>query len=84
VFKKYKVRFVARGFSQKERVKHEETSTLFIIYAYIGPVIPIYSEIKWTIHHMDVNIAFLNGVIGEGVYIEKPQAFKVHGRESHV
>ena len=33
---------------------------------------------------MDVNTAFLNGVIEEEVYIEKPQGFEVYGRESHV
>jgi hypothetical protein len=33
---------------------------------------------------MDVNIAFLNGLIEEEVYIEQPLGFEVHGRESHV
>jgi len=33
---------------------------------------------------MDVKIAFLNGVIEEEVYKEKPQGFLVHGKESHV
>jgi len=33
---------------------------------------------------MDVNITFINGVIEEEVYIEKPQGLEVHGNESHV
>jgi hypothetical protein len=33
---------------------------------------------------MDVNTAFLNGVIEEEVYIEKPQGFVINGKESHV
>jgi hypothetical protein len=33
---------------------------------------------------MDVKTTFLNGIIEEEVYIEKPQGFEVHGRESHV
>jgi hypothetical protein len=32
---------------------------------------------------MDVKTAFLNGVIEE-VYIEQPQGFVIHGKESHV
>ena len=33
---------------------------------------------------MDVKTAFLNGFIQEEVYIEQPQGFEVHGKESHV
>jgi hypothetical protein len=33
---------------------------------------------------MDVNTSFLNGVIEEEVYIEKPQGFEVSPRETHV
>jgi hypothetical protein len=32
----------------------------------------------------DVKTAFRNGVIDEEVYIEKPQGFEVHPRETHV
>ena len=33
---------------------------------------------------MDVKTVFLNGFIQEEVYIEQPQGFEVHGKESHV
>eukprot|EP00253_Pinus_taeda_P035352 PITA_35352 len=38
----------------------------------------------WKIHQMDVKTTFLNGFIQEEVYIEQPQGFEVHGKESHV
>jgi hypothetical protein len=38
---------------------------------------------RWMIHQMDVKTTFLNEIIEEEVYIEQPQGFEVHGRESH-
>jgi len=40
--------------------------------------------VGWNLHHVDVNTAFLNGVIKEEVYIEQPQGFEIHARESHI
>jgi hypothetical protein len=38
----------------------------------------------WSIHQMDVETTFLNKFIKEEVYIEQPQGFEVHDRETHV
>jgi hypothetical protein len=81
---KYKARFVARGFSQIEGVDYEETFAPVARYTSIRAVISIAAEMGWRIHQMDVKTTFLNGIIEEEVYIEQPQGFEVHGRESHV
>jgi hypothetical protein len=39
---------------------------------------------RWRIDYMDVKTTFLNRIIEEEVYIEKPQGFEVHGGEFHV
>lgn len=39
---------------------------------------------SWNLHQVDVNIAFLNGVIEEEVYIKQPKGFETHGKESHI
>jgi hypothetical protein len=74
---KYKARFVARGFSQKEGVDYMETFALVSMYTSIRVVISLASVMGWKIHQIDVKTTFLNGVIEEEVYIEQPQGFEV-------
>ena len=81
---KYKARFVAHGFSQKEGIDYEETFALVARYTSIRTIIALVAKMKWNLHQMDVKIAFLNGVIEEEVYIEQPQGFEVEDRKSHV
>jgi hypothetical protein len=81
---KYKARFVARGFSQKEGIDYEETFAPVAIYTSIRTIIALAAKMKWKLHQKDVKIAFLNGVIEEEVYIEQPQGFEVEDRKSHV
>jgi hypothetical protein len=47
---KFKVRFFARGFSQKEGVDYGDTFTLVTRYASIRDVISIASIMKWRIY----------------------------------
>jgi hypothetical protein len=72
---KYKERFVAHGFSQKEGIDYEETFSPIARYTSIITIISLVAKIKWKLHHMDVKKKFLDGVIEEEVYIEQPQGF---------
>ena len=81
---KHKDRFVARGFSQKEGIDYDETFAPMARYTSIRTIIVISSAMGWKLHQMDVNIAFLNGIIKEEVYIEQPERFIVHEKDSHV
>ena len=78
------MRFVARGFSHVEGVDYEETFAPVARYTLIRSIISIAAEMGWKIHQMDVKTTFLNGFIQEEVYIEQPQGFEVHVKESHV
>ena len=53
-------------------------------YTSIRTIIALAAKMKWKLHQMDVKTTFLNGVIEEEVYIEKPQGFEVEDRKSHV
>ena len=81
--KKYKARFVACGFSQKEGIDYKETFAPVARYTSIRSIIAIAAAKSWKLHQMDIKIAFLNGVIEE-VHIEQPKGYEIHERESHV
>ena len=68
---KYKEIFVACGFSQKEGIDYEETFAPISRYTSIISVLALAVVMKWKIHQMDVNTAFLNGVVEEEVYVEQ-------------
>ena len=80
---KNKVRFVVKGFSQKEGIDYEETFAPVARYSSIQTIISLAAKMGWRVHQMDVKTVFLNGVIEE-VYIEQPEGFDVEDRESHV
>ena len=67
---KYKARFVAKGYAQKEGIDYEETFAPVARYTSIRSIISLAMYMGWDIHQMDVKTAFLNGVIEEEVYIE--------------
>ena len=39
---------------------------------------------EWKIHEMDVKTTFLNGELKEEVYIEQPEGFVAHNKETRV
>ena len=47
-------------------------------------ILVLAAVMNWKIHQMDVNTTFLNGVVEEEVYVEKPLGFETHDRKSHV
>ena len=77
---KYKERFVARGFSQKEGVDYEETFAPIARYTSIRTTLAIAAKMGWKLHQMNIKTTFLNGVIEEEVYVEQPQGFETHDR----
>jgi hypothetical protein len=81
---KYKARFVAHGFSQKEGIDYEEMFSHVARYTSIRTIIALAAKMKWKLHQMDVKTTFLNGAIEEEVYNEQPQGFEVEDSKTHV
>lgn len=81
---KYKARFVARGFSQKEGIDYEETFAPVARYTTVRAVLAIAASKGWKVHQMDVKTTFLNGKISEEVFIEQPEGFETHDPNAFV
>jgi hypothetical protein len=81
---KHKASFVARGFSQVEGIDYEDTFSPVARYSSIRMIISLTASMGWKLHQIDVKTTFLNGEIGEELYIEQPYVFVIHEKESHV
>ena len=67
---KYKSRFVAHGFSQKEGIDNEEIFAPMARHTSIRAIMALAAKLGWKLHQMDVKTTFLNGVVEEEVYVE--------------
>lgn len=67
---KFRARFVAQGFSQKEGIDYDETFAPVARYTSIRVIISLASVLDWKLHQMDVKTSFLNGKVEQEVYVE--------------
>jgi hypothetical protein len=81
---KFKARFVARGFTQKEGIDYEETFAPVGRYTSIRTIIAVASVLGWKLHQMNVKTTFLNGKIEQEVFVEEPNGFVLHNKGTHV
>lgn len=72
---KYKARLVAKGFHQIHRKDFHETFSPVVKPDTIRIILTLALTYKWPIHQLDVNNAFLNGILHEEVYMEQPYGF---------
>eukprot|EP00253_Pinus_taeda_P003740 PITA_03740 len=75
---KYKARFVARGFSQREGIDYDEIFASVARYMTIRSIIALVASQGWNLHQMDVKTTFLHGSIKEEVYVEQPEGFEIY------
>ena len=80
---KYKARFVARGFSQKEGIDYEETFAPISRYTSIRSVLALATLMKLKIKY-GCQDCLLEWCVEEEVYVEQPLSFETQDRESHV
>ena len=47
-------------------------------------ILALATIMKWKIYQMDFKTTFLNGVVEEELYVEKPLGFETHDGKNHV
>ena len=70
-----KLRLVAQGYIQAEGVDFDETLALVARLESIWILLAIACHLNFKLYQMDVNSAFLNGILQEEVYVEQPKGF---------
>nr|KYP42598.1 Retrovirus-related Pol polyprotein from transposon TNT 1-94 [Cajanus cajan] len=79
---RHKARMVAKGFHQRPGLDFKETFSPVIKPQTIKIVLCLALSRNWSICHMDVNNAFLHGLITEEIYMSQPAGF-VHPTFPH-
>ena len=78
---RYKARLVARGDMQQVGIDYQETFAPVCKWGIMRNVVSLAAQRGWSICHMDVKSAFLNGTLEEEVYLCQLQGFVVKGHE---
>ena len=75
----FKVRLMAKVYTQKEGVDYEETFSPVAMLKSIRILLSIVACLDYEIWKMDVKTAFLNGYLEESIYMMQPEGFVAKG-----
>ena len=81
---RYKVRLVAKGYTQVQGIDYEETFSPVARYESIQYLLAHAALLDWEIEAMDVKLPYLHGALDEEIYMEQPEGFIAKGEENKV
>jgi histone deacetylase 1/2 len=81
---RYKGRSVAKGYKQRYGIDYEDTFSPVVKIATMRLVLSIAVSKGWCLRQLDVQNAFLHGVLEEEVYMRQPLGFENANKPHHV
>jgi hypothetical protein len=76
---RYKSRFCAKGYMQREGVDFNEVYAPTSKHVTLRALLAVAAEQDLEVHQMDIKTAFLHGELEEEIYIEQPKGFELPG-----
>jgi hypothetical protein len=82
----YKVRYVAKGFTQRPGVDYDKTTAPTACLESLHTIAHIAASLDWEFHQFNIKTAFLNGIFleDEQAFMEQPEGFEVPEKEDWV
>jgi histone deacetylase 1/2 len=81
---RYKARLVAKGFKQRYELDYEDTFSPVVKSATIRLVLSIAISQGWHLRQLDVQNAFLHGVLEEDVYMRQPLGYEDSAKPGYI
>jgi hypothetical protein len=81
---KHKSRLVARGFLHKYGIDYNEVFAPIARIENVRLVVALACNKEWSLYHLDVKSAFLNGPLEELVFVAQLPEFEIKGKENKV